>query len=123
ALGRHLQTMGESMARIGDGDINHRLPLKGPAEIRGLSVGINTMLDSIVASEIELDSQRKRELSLKNQLHQSEKLAAIGRFAAGIAHELGTPLSVADGKAQRALRHSDAAQSDNLNAIRQQLQR
>lgn len=123
ALGRHLRTMGESMARIGAGDINHRLPLKGPAEIHGLSQGINTMLDSIVASERELDTRRERELALTTRLHQSEKLAAIGRFAAGIAHELGTPLSVADGKAQRALRHSDDTHSESLHAIRQQLQR
>lgn len=123
ALGRHLRTMGQSMARIGAGDLGHRLPLKGPAEIRGLSQGINTMLDSIVASEHELERQRERELALKTRLHESEKLAAIGRFAAGIAHELGTPLSVADGKAQRALRHCDADQAHSLGAIRQQLQR
>src|SRR5690625_7263649 len=96
--------MGESMAHIAGGDMHHRLQPQGPTEIRYLAEGVNRMLDSILASKREIDARRDRENDLKTQLHQSEKLAAIGRFAAGVAHELGTPLSVADGKAQRALR-------------------
>lgn len=123
ALGRHLYTIEQSMKRIGAGDLGHRLPITGPAEIRSLCLGINTMLNSIVASEKKLQAQRDRELALKNRLHQSEKLAAIGRFSAGIAHELGAPLSVADGQAQRALRRCEAQAAESLTAIRQQLQR
>lgn len=123
AIGRHIHGMGKSMAHIASGDMHHRLQPQGPTEIRYLAEGVNRMLDSILASKREIDARRDRENDLKTQLHQSEKLAAIGRFAAGVAHELGTPLSVADGKAQRALRGLNPGESQTLNDIRQQLHR
>ncbi|WP_111642103.1 sensor histidine kinase [Marinimicrobium alkaliphilum] len=123
AVGRHLQTLGQAMEQVGQGDMAHRIPPRGPDEIRFLTQGINRMLDSIVASEEQLSAQRERELALKTRLHHSEKLAAIGRFAAGVAHELGTPLSVADGKAQRALRKADPETAESFEQIRQQLRR
>lgn len=123
AIGRHIQSMGRSMATVASGRRDHRLTTQGPTELRFLSEGINRMLDSIVASEQEISTRREREYELKNQLHQAEKLAAIGRFAAGVAHELGTPLSVADGKAQRSLRKLSEEQAQPLHDIRQQLQR
>lgn len=122
AVGGHIQRMRGAMQRIAAGDLNDRVAAEGPAELRYLAQGINNMLDSIVASEQELAARRQRESELQKRLQQSEKLAAIGRFAAGVAHELGAPLSVADGKVQRALRR-DNDPTGVLPDIRQQLQR
>lgn len=122
-VGRPLHAMSQSMARIATGAGSHRIPPQGPAEIRYLSQGINTMLDGIAASEQEINRRRDNEYQLERQLRQNEKLAAIGRLAAGVAHELGTPLSVADGKAQRALRQAEEPTRTTLTGIREQLSR
>lgn len=103
-IGRHLRGMEFSLARIRSGDLSHRLDRRGPRELSVLAASINQMLDAIAQSRKKLAEQKDREAELTARLHQSEKLAALGQLAAGVAHELGSPLSTVDGSTQRALR-------------------
>jgi two-component system, NtrC family, sensor kinase len=104
ALGLHLKRLASLMSRIAQGDREQRFAYKGPREIAALGASFNHMLNSIQKAEQQLEEQRKAQAKLEEELRRSEKLAAMGRFAAGTAHELGSPLSVISGKAQRSLR-------------------
>ncbi len=112
AIGKHFDRLMDSMALVERGQRDHRAGSEGPWEIARLSRALNNMLDSVDHAEREVARRREAQLQLEDRLRQAEKLAAIGRLASGVAHELGTPLSVIDGKAQRALRRAGSGTVD-----------
>src|SRR5437870_8339088 len=63
---------------VADGDLGRRAPDAETRDFATLAARLNRMTDHL------LDAQ--------GQLVRSEKLAGIGRLAAGIAHEVGNPL-------------------------------
>lgn len=124
-VGRHLERMSGTMARIEQGERGVRTSPGGPRELHALAQSLNTMLDSVERAEQEIQERRHTQLELEERLRHSEKLAAIGRLAAGIAHELGAPLSVVDGRARRVLRNPELSgkEQGNLRDIRAEVQR
>lgn len=122
-IGSHVDALLRGLARIGRGDRGHRVEPGGPRELQDVATGVNKMLDSLTLQEASLDRQRKAQAELEHRLRQSEKMAAVGRLAAGIAHELGSPLNVVDGKARRALRYAPPQAATALDDIRHEVKR
>lgn len=125
AVGRHVERLVESMARIESGEPQHRAEVNGPVELAGVAGALNRMLDGLDRMQAELDVERQERQFMLEQMRSQEHLAALGRFSSGVAHELGAPLTVIDGDTRR-LQQNEALDDDaqrRLERMRRQVQR
>lgn len=93
-------------------------------EWRRIEVAINAMLDRRDALMRVAQEARMQRLEAERRAAQAERLAVIGRAAAGIAHELGTPLGVVVGRLDRLERKLGApspAAARELDALRSEM--
>ncbi len=86
--------------RIATGDYSQAVHVPGSAEIADLAESFNAMVVALRANRAEVEQtvasleQANRDLqSAREETVRSEKMASVGLLAAGMAHEIGTPLA------------------------------
>jgi len=88
-----IRKLKDSAQRIAMGDLSAEIDIAGDAEIASLCRSFNSM-QVIMKNVLEsLDGSLKELQEKQSQLVRAEKLAAIGVFASGLAHEINNPLT------------------------------
>lgn len=81
-----LEEMTKAIQAIGRGDFHQKIKVKTKDEVGTLAQTFNEM-----AARLERANQELK--STQNRLIQAAKMATIGQFSAGIAHEVNNPLA------------------------------
>ncbi len=98
-IGRPLRRLIEKTRRIGEGDLTGPLQLRRKDEFGELADALNSMCGQLQTAQQRIDVEAKARVAALDQLRHADRLRTVGRLAAGIAHELGTPLNVVSGRA------------------------
>ena len=86
--------------RVGAGDRSDPVVLKQHDELGELGYELNLMTDSLSNAEHRLADETQARMAAVDQLRHADRLMTVGKLASGIAHELGTPLNVVEGRAR-----------------------
>ncbi|MFT3917698.1 MAG: ATP-binding protein [Anaeromyxobacteraceae bacterium] len=103
SVARPVERLRAGAERLARGDLDTRIDLDTPDEFGALARQMNAMTASLREHQ--------------DRLVQSEKLAGIGRLAAGVAHEINNPLAVILGYAKLLERKADPAAAKDLKVI------
>ncbi|HEY2147340.1 MAG TPA: hypothetical protein VGH32_05350, partial [Pirellulales bacterium] len=68
-------------------------------ELAELATSLNQMCERLAESQARIRAETSARIAAIEQLRHADRLKTVGRLAAGIAHELGTPLNVVAGRA------------------------
>ncbi len=94
-----LRELSEAAEAVGRGDFSRRVARFSDDECGDLAEAFNGMATRLQNSRAELQRSVQQLQASQQQLAQREKLAAVGRFVAGVERELNNPLTVVVGLA------------------------
>jgi two-component system, NtrC family, sensor kinase len=98
-IGAPLRRLIAKTRRIAAGDLSDPVYLNSHDEMAELAEHLNTMCSELSQSQARVREQSAARIAALEQLRHADRLKTVGRLAAGIAHQLGTPLNVVSGRA------------------------
>ncbi|MEO8268903.1 MAG: HAMP domain-containing sensor histidine kinase [Aureliella sp.] len=99
-VGKPLDQLVEKVHRVGQGDLSSPVDLRRGDELGKLGQAVNEMCEQLEQQRSRIDSETQQRLAAVEQLRHADRLRTVGRLAAGLAHEIGTPLNVVSGRAE-----------------------
>ncbi len=98
-IGRPLNRLVEKTRRVGTGDLAGPVVWKRHDEMGELARALNEMCEHLAEVRAHLLAETEARVRAVQQLRHADRLTTVGRLAAGMAHEVGTPLNVASARA------------------------
>ncbi len=129
---RPLDELTRAARRVADGRRALKVPSSGAAELVELGQSLSTMTGRLLSEEEalrrkidEVERATEQLKSAQDSLVRSERLASVGRLAAGLAHEVGNPLAALIGLEDLLLEGGldPAEQNDFLTRMRKETER
>ncbi|MFO0723456.1 MAG: HAMP domain-containing sensor histidine kinase [Myxococcota bacterium] len=103
--------------RARSGDLSGDVLIQQNDEIRDLADEFNRMCADLARARLELEAEYRGRIAALEQVRRTDRLATVGQLAAGIAHEVGTPLGVIAGRA-KMIASEEVTGADAQNSAR-----
>jgi signal transduction histidine kinase len=129
---RPVEHLVEAADRVASGARTLRVPRTGARELIELGSSVQSMAEKLISEEAklllkvdELTETTTRLQQTQAQLVRSERMASVGRLAAGVAHEIGNPITALMGMEDLLLEGDLSAedQKDFLRRMRKETDR
>jgi signal transduction histidine kinase len=103
-VGQPVQRLIAKASRVAQGDFETPTGMRTSDELGSLAIALDDMSEGLLKARNRLQREESARREAEARLRHAERLATIGKLAAGVAHELGTPLNVISIRAKRIAR-------------------
>lgn len=102
-ISRPIDALARGVREVAGGRLDTRIPVTTRDEVGDLAETFNEMTARLLKNRNDIEKAHRQVLESEKQLARSERMAAVGQLAAGLAHEINNPLNVVSGFADFVL--------------------
>jgi signal transduction histidine kinase len=122
---RPVEELVRAADRVAGGARTLPVPRAGARELVELAASVRSMAEKLISEEATLILKVEELTQTQAQLVRSERMASVGRLAAGVAHEIGNPIAALMGMQDLLIEGEllPETQRDFLQRMRRETQR
>ncbi|HEY0194430.1 MAG TPA: ATP-binding protein, partial [Kofleriaceae bacterium] len=99
-VGKPISQLVDKARRVGRREFGGAVEIRRADELGELASAMNAMSGELAQALAQITIETDARIRAVEQMRHADRLSTVGKLAAGIAHELGTPLSIVAGHAQ-----------------------
>jgi len=124
-VGVRVDALVHKARRVAEGHFEEPVEVRGADELTTLATELNQMAGQLERARRQGERETEARLQAEIRLRHADRLRTVGQLAAGLAHELGTPLNVISGRASMIQRTADeeTRMHQHATTIREQTDR